>query len=97
MGAQFREVTELDYSDNRSSSSTLFTADGFDEEHKGKIVIRDGKEIIVQPKKMPTSTSGPDFLWFISSFSRISPRDRGGGEEKPKISPKKRKNIVIKT
>ena len=59
-GLNYREVTELDYSDNRSFSSTLFTADGFDEEHKGKIVIRDGKEIIVQPKKMPTSTSGPD-------------------------------------
>ncbi|MBO7678866.1 MAG: hypothetical protein J6S75_04275 [Thermoguttaceae bacterium] len=48
-GLNYREVTELDYSDNRSFSSTLFTADGFDEEHKGKIVIRDGKKIIVHP------------------------------------------------
>ncbi|MBR2584105.1 MAG: hypothetical protein IKE64_01560 [Thermoguttaceae bacterium] len=59
-GIHYREVTELEYSDDRPLSSSLFTVDDFDEEHKGKIVIRDGKEIIVQPKKMPTSTSGPD-------------------------------------
>ncbi len=60
VGLNYREVIELEYSDYRSFSSSVFTVDDFDEEYHGKVVIRDGKEIIVQPKKMPTSTSGPD-------------------------------------
>ena len=61
-GLNSREVIELDYSDDRSFSSTVFSADSLGEEGEtmAKIVIRDGKEVRDRPREFPTSTSGPD-------------------------------------
>ena len=61
-GLNSREVIELDYSDDRSFSSTVFSADSLGEEGEtmAKIVIRDGKEVRDHPREFPTSTSGPD-------------------------------------
>ncbi|MBR2584106.1 MAG: hypothetical protein IKE64_01565 [Thermoguttaceae bacterium] len=61
-GLNSREVIELEYSDDRSFSSSVFTADslGEDGESIAKIVIRDGKEVRDRPQEIPTSISGPD-------------------------------------